>query len=99
MAEVCDLDVQSEGVGIAAVTPHTFEDEVAFHDVSKILSKKEQDITLPHGEVLAVAVILDSGEGGGETGVAEEKGKRLWVITCGPCFCGRATSRQVAAER
>ena len=76
MAEVSDLDVQSEGVGIAAVTPHTFEDEVAFHDVSKILSKKEQDITLPHGEVLAVAVILDSGEGGGETGVAEEKGKR-----------------------
>lgn len=80
MAEVSDLDVQSEGVGIAAVTPHTFEDEVAFHDVSKILSKKEQDITLPHGEVLAVAVILDSGEGGGETGVAEEKGKRLWRV-------------------
>ena len=73
---MCYLDVQSEGVGIAGVAPHTFEDEVASHDVSKILSQKEQNFTLPYSEVLAVPVILDSGEGGGETGVAEEKGKR-----------------------
>ena len=79
-AEVRDLHVEGEGVGVAGVAPHTLEDEVTLHDVSKILSKKEQDITLPHGEVLAVAVILDSGEGGGETGVAEEKGKRLWRV-------------------
>ena len=57
-AEIGDLHIKSQGVGIAVVTPNGFEDGVTLYGLADMLSEDGKDFLLAGREVLHHSVYL-----------------------------------------